>query len=278
MASKYNYEFFNVTFPHEYVAVVEINRPEKLNAFKEIQWLNLQKIFDLLSHDPEVRVVLLTAAGEKAFSSGLDVEAAAAGTLGTSHSDVARQANHMRRHILEFQSCITSIEKCEKPVIALLHGITFGLGIDISLACDIRLCTTTTRFSVKEVDIGLAADIGTLTRLPHAGLPMSWVKEVALTAREFGGEEAGRVGFVSGVYAGKKELVERGMEMARRLAGKSPVAVVGTKELINYSRGRTVEEGLNYTAIWNAGYTQTADMRDAILAGLKKRKVTFAKL
>ncbi|PNS19089.1 Delta(3,5)-Delta(2,4)-dienoyl-CoA isomerase, mitochondrial [Sphaceloma murrayae] len=278
MADKYKHDFFNVSFPHEFVAVVEINRPEKLNAFKEIQWLNLQKIFDALSHDPDVRVVVLTAAGDRAFCSGLDVEAAAAGTLSTAHSDGARQANHMRRHIFEFQACITSIEKCEKPVIALLHGITFGLGIDISLACDIRLCTATTRFSVKEVDIGLAADIGTLTRLPHANVPMSWVKEVCLTAREFGGEEALRVGFVSGVVEGKEGLLKKGMEMARLLAGKSPVAVVGTKELLNYSRDHGVTEGLNYTAVWNAAYTQTADMKDAILAGLKKKKVTFAKL
>ncbi|KAG8625324.1 hypothetical protein KVT40_007075 [Elsinoe batatas] len=278
MADKYKHDFFNITFPHEYVAVVEINRPEKLNAFKEVQWLTLRTIFQTLSHDPSVRAILLTAAGPRAFCSGLDVEAAAAGTLSSRETDGARQANYMRRHIFDFQSCITAIEQCEKPVIVALHGICFGLAIDISLACDIRLASSDARFSVKEVDIGLAADIGTLTRLPHANVPMSWVKDVCLTAREFHSEEALKVGFVSGVYEGKEGVVEAGLEKAKLLATKSPVAVVGTKELLNYSKEHGVADGLNYTAVWNAAYTQTADMKDAILAGLKKKKVTFAKL
>lgn len=93
-------------------------------------------------------------------------------------------------------------------VIAVLHGISFGLALDLSLACDIRLSTTSTRFSVKEVDIGLAADIGTLSRLPKAVGNSSWVKEICLTARIFGGEEAQSVGLVSGVYGDKSEAVQ----------------------------------------------------------------------
>ncbi|KAF2155087.1 ClpP/crotonase [Myriangium duriaei CBS 260.36] len=279
MADKYKHDYFNVTFPHQYVAVVEINRPEKMNAFMEVMWLNLEKIFNTLSYDPEVRAVVFTAAGDKAFSAGLDVQAAASGELsGNSKLDGARTATRLRRHIYEFQRCITAIEKCEKPVICLLHGICYGLALDLCLAADIRLAASTTRFSIKEVDIGLAADIGTLTRLPHAGVPMSWAKEVALTAREFGAEEALRVGLVSGTAGSKEELRQKGVGMAQKIAGKSPVAVVGTKELINYSRGRPVEDGLNYTAAWNAAMVQTQDVTDAITAGLKKKQVTFSKL
>jgi len=277
-AIDYKYDYFNVTFPSEYVAHVEINRPEKMNAFFEQMWLNLSAIFRKLSHDPNVRAVVLTGAGDRAFTAGLDVKAASQGQLSRNSEDPARTAAPLRRHILEFQDCITDIEKCEKPVIAVLHAISFGLALDMSLACDIRLSTKNTKFSVKEVDIGIAADIGTLSRLPHSVGNASWVKDVSLTARIFGSEEALRVGLVSDVYEDKKAAVQAALEKASLIASKSPVATMGTKEIINYSRDRTIQDGLNYTAVWNMGMLQTKDVKDAMLSGLEKRKPTFSKL
>lgn len=245
--SGYDFEYFNVTFPSQYVAQVEINRPQKLNAFIEQMWINIGAIFRRLSHDPEIRVVILTAAGERAFTAGLDVQAAAAdGALSQSKAtaaDGARTATRLRRHIDEFQQDISAIEKCEKPVIAVLHGVSFGLAIDMTCCCDIRICAKDTRFSVREVEIGLAADIGTLSRLPHANVPMSWIKDVCLTARDFGAEEALRVGFVSGVYESKAAALERALELGKLIASKSPVAVQGTKEVLNFSRDHTVADG-----------------------------------
>ncbi|RYN24851.1 hypothetical protein AA0113_g12713 [Alternaria arborescens] len=282
MAEAYQKEFFNVSFPAEYVAHVEINRPEKMNAFKEVMWLNLSAIFRQLSHDPSVRAVILTGAGDRAFTAGLDVTAASeSGPLSSSdvaHQDTARKANAVRRHILEFQSCITDVEKCEKPVIAVLHGISFGLALDMCLACDIRISTTTTKFSVKEVDIGIAADIGTLSRLPHSVGNLSWVKDIAYSARIFGSDEALQHGLVSSVYQDKKEAVGKALELASLIASKSPVAVLGTKEIINYSRDRPISEGLNYTAVWNAAMLQTEDVKGAMLSGLKKTTPKFSKL
>jgi delta(3,5)-delta(2,4)-dienoyl-CoA isomerase len=198
---------------------------------------------------------------------------------GARNSDGARTARTSRTHILDFQECISAIEKCSKPVIAVLHGISYGLAIDMSVSADIRIAASNTRFSVKEVDIGIAADIGTLTRLPKVVGNFSWVKEVALSAREFGAEEALRVGYVSRVVqGGRQEGYEAGLELAKLIASKSPVAVWGTKELLNYSRDSTVEEGLRYTAIWNAAMLQTEDTKAALLSGLKKTKPTFSKL
>ncbi|KAK5112551.1 hypothetical protein LTR85_011243 [Meristemomyces frigidus] len=281
--SDYNYDYFNVTFPAPYVAQVEINRPKKLNAFMEPMWLNIGAIFRRLSHDPDVRVVILTAAGDRAFTAGLDVQAAAEGGIlaqSSSGEDVdgARKATMIRRHIQEFQDEISAIERCEKPVIGVLHGISYGLAIDMTTCCDIRICAKDTRFSVREVEIGLAADIGTLSRLPHANVPMSWVKDVCLTARDFGAEEALRVGFVSGVYETKLAALERALELGRLLASKSPVAVQSTKEVLNYSRDHTVADGLNYIKVWNAAALQTMDVKNAMLAGIQKRKATFSKL
>ncbi|KAK4899515.1 hypothetical protein LTR27_003248 [Elasticomyces elasticus] len=277
----YTYNNFNVTFPSQYVAQVEIDRPKKLNAFFEQMWKDIAKIFRELSHDPEVRVVILTAAGDRAFTAGLDVQAASEnGALAKTGPvlDGARKAVALRRHILEFQDDITEIEKCEKPVIVVLHGVSYGLAIDMTTCCDIRICSADTRFSVREVDIGLAADIGTLTRLPKANVPMSWVKEVALTARDFGAEEALRVGFVSAVYESKAAALGKALDMAKLLASKSPVAVQTTKQMLNYSRDHTVADGLAQIAVLNAAMLQTKDVEDAMLSGLKKRKPTFAKL
>jgi Delta3,5-Delta2,4-dienoyl-CoA isomerase len=244
--SNYNYEHFNISFPSEYVAQVEINRPKKLNAFFEPMWLNLGAIFRQMSHDPEIRCIVITAAGERAFTAGLDVQAASEGgplSKRDDDPDPARKAVALRRHIQEFQDCVSEIERCEKPVIVVMHGIAYGLAIDMSTACDIRICTEDVRFSVREVEIGLAADVGTLTRLPKANVPYSWIKDVAFTARDFGAEEALRVGFVSTVCKNRKEAVERGLELAGMIARKSPVAVQSTKEVLNFSRDHSVADG-----------------------------------
>ncbi|KAF2726228.1 enoyl-CoA hydratase/isomerase family protein [Polychaeton citri CBS 116435] len=275
------YKHFIITFPYEYVAQVEINRPQKLNAFLEVMWVELGAIFRQISTDPNARVVILTGAGDRAFTSGLDVQAASqSGALAEKQtsSDGARTAVQLRRHIQDFQNDITSIEKCEKPVIAVLHGISYGLAIDVTLACDVRICARNTRFSVREVDIGLAADIGTLSRLPAANVPMSWAKDVCLTARDFSAEEALRVGFVSGVYDSKAAALGKALEMGQLIALKSPVAVQTTKEIMNFSRDHSVQDGLNYVANVNMAMLQTQDVKDAMLAGMQKRKPQFSKL
>lgn len=132
---------------------------------------------------------------------------------------------------------------CDKNEPLQMHGISYGAAIDISTCCDIRLCTRDTIFSVREVAIGLAADLGTLSRLPKTGVSMSFIKDVALTARDWDAAEALQVGFVSGVYENKGKALERAMELARTIAEKSPVAVQGTKAVVNYSRDHSIEDG-----------------------------------
>ncbi|OGE50511.1 hypothetical protein PENARI_c016G04661 [Penicillium arizonense] len=279
--AEYNFEYFTVRFPidHQYVAHVEINRPDRLNAFVEAMWLNLAQIFNKLSSDPSVRSIVLSGAGEKAFTAGLDVKAASEGMLSSeTKNDPARKAALLRRHISEFQDCITAVERCEKPVVVALHGFSLGLAIDLATATDVRVCAKDTRFAVKEVDIGLAADIGTLSRLPKVVGNYGWVKEVALTAREFGAEEALRVGFVNAVYDNRQATIAAAFKMASLIAKKSPVAVQGTKEILNYSRDHSVQDGLRYTSVWNSAALQTQDVSAALLSGLKKRTPTFEKL
>ena len=112
-----DFKHFLVTTPAEYVAHVEINRPAKLNAFFEEMWIELGQVFDRLSYDSNIRAIVLSGAGDRAFTAGLDVQAASQGPVGGAsldHLDGARKAAFMRRHVLEFQECLTRIEKCEK--------------------------------------------------------------------------------------------------------------------------------------------------------------------
>jgi delta(3,5)-delta(2,4)-dienoyl-CoA isomerase len=244
-------------------------------------WLEFKTVFDTLSHSPDVRAIILSGAGDRAFTAGLDVEAASqSGILvqASGEADVARKAVQIKRHVEEFQNCVGSVEKCEKPVICVLHGFAFGLALDISTCADIRIASADVKLAVKEVDIGLAADIGTLSRLPKIVGNFGWVKDVALSARVFGAEEAYRVGFVSQVHENKQKAIEAALEMAKLLATKSPVAVQGTKELLNHARDHTLLDSLRYTGVWNSAAIQTSDVERAMLSGLKKRKPTFEKL
>jgi delta(3,5)-delta(2,4)-dienoyl-CoA isomerase len=163
-------------------------------------------------------------------------------------------------------------------VICVMHGFSFGLGLDIACCADIRICSADVKFAVKEVDIGLAADIGTLSRLPKIVGSISWVKDVAFSARVFGAEEALRQGFVSQVLETKGKSLESAMKMADMLATKSPVAVTGTKEFLNHARDHTTADSLRYTGVWNAAAIQTSDVERAMLSGLKKTKPRFEKL
>ncbi|KOS21467.1 Delta(3,5)-Delta(2,4)-dienoyl-CoA isomerase, mitochondrial [Escovopsis weberi] len=284
-----SYEYFVVSSPSPFVAHVEINRPAKINAFSEAVWREFGRVFGQLSGDEDVRAVVLSGRGERGFSAGLDVQDAAghealggqageAGEAGAVGRDAARRAKVLRRNVEEFQGCISAMEKCEKPVIAVLHGVSIGLAIDIACCADVRVCAADTRFAVKEVDIGLAADVGTLARLPKIVGSTSWVKEVCLLARDFDGAEALAAGFVSAVAADKAAALAVALGMAGRMASKSPVAVQGTKELLNHARDHATGDALRYTGVWNSVALQAADFPAAIMSVLRKTRPTFAKL
>ncbi|CAJ0607602.1 unnamed protein product, partial [Cylicocyclus nassatus] len=176
---EYNYELLKVEYVSDCVANVKLNRPRQMNALNQKIWAEIGDVFEKLDADENCRAIVLTGEG-KAFCSGLDLKD---GTLTDLISveqggDVARKARLIRKEILKMQKAFTNIEECCKPVIAAVHGVCFGGGIDIISACDIRHCTQDALFSVKEVDVGLAADVGSLNRLPKICGNESWLKEV----------------------------------------------------------------------------------------------------
>lgn len=180
-------------------------------------------------------------------------------------TDPARRAVLMHDWILEFQKAITQMELCRKPVIAAIHNIAYGLAIDILSAVDIRYAEEEARFSIKEVDAGLAADIGTLQRFPKIVANDSWVRELCFTGREFDSKEALQYGFLSRVVKGGKEgVLKEAIQTAIIMAEKSPVALRNTKHLLLHSRDHSVQEGLEYTAAWNSAGLQSEEIPQAV--------------
>ena len=140
------------------------------------------------------------------------------------------------------------------------------------------VCLRSQQSLTFEQDVGLAADVGSLQRLPKIGVSYSWVKELVYTARVFSGEEALKQGFVSRVFDSKQALLEGGLDLAKEIASKSPVAVQSSKALLDFSRDRPVDDGLRYTASWNAAMVQAEDVKRAMMSGIKKTRPTFEKL
>eukprot|EP00004_Rigifila_ramosa_P014010 TRINITY_DN3148_c0_g1_i4.p1 TRINITY_DN3148_c0_g1~~TRINITY_DN3148_c0_g1_i4.p1 ORF type:complete len:211 (+),score=56.96 TRINITY_DN3148_c0_g1_i4:264-896(+) len=193
--------------------------------------------------------------------------------------DVARKAFRQRTTVLDFQDSFTAIEKCCKPVIAAVHGGCIGGGVDLITACDIRFCTTDAYFVVKEVDIALAADVGTLQRLPKIVGNDSLVRELCYTARKMPSDEALRFGLVSRVVDTRDACIAAAVETASLIASKSPIGIVGTKINLNFSRDHSTASSLDYVATWNMAMLQTEDLPKAAAASLARGEpAAFAKL
>jgi len=178
------------------VAHVQINRPEKINAMNAAFWTEIIDIFQWIDDTDAVRAVVLSGAG-KHFSSGIDLMmlASVANDLG---KDVGRNARLLRRKILELQASFNAVDNCRKPVLAAIQGYCIGGAIDLISACDMRYAAEDAQFSIKEIDIGMAADVGTLQRLPRI-IGDGMLRELAYTGRMFGAEEARSIGLVNRV-------------------------------------------------------------------------------
>ncbi|XP_051534516.1 delta(3,5)-Delta(2,4)-dienoyl-CoA isomerase, mitochondrial isoform X2 [Myxocyprinus asiaticus] len=270
----------SITRPADTITHVEFCRPEKRNAMNKAFWSEMVDCFNQITEDSECRVVVFSGAG-KLFTAGIDLMSMASDILQPEGDDTARISWNVRRTISKYQETFSVMEKCPKPVIVAIHGACIGGGVDLVTACDIRLCTQDAWFQVKEVDIGLAADVGTLQRLPKVIGSRSLVNELALTARKMYADEAKSCGLVSRVFPDKETMMAGAMEMAEEIASRSPVAVQGTKVNLIYSRDHGVPEGLNYMATWNMSMLQTHDLMKSAQAAMEKKspkEITFSKL
>ncbi|KAM6987953.1 delta(3,5)-Delta(2,4)-dienoyl-CoA isomerase, mitochondrial [Tautogolabrus adspersus] len=274
------YTTLAISHPAESITHVELNRPEKRNAMNKAFWREMVTCFNEIAEDPDCRVVVVSGAG-KIFTAGIDLMDMASDVLQPEGDDVSRISWNLRKTITKYQETFSVIERCPKPVVVAVHGACVGGGVDLITACDIRLCTQDAWFQIKEVDIGLAADVGTLQRLPKIIGSRSLVNELALTARRMYADEAKSSGLVSRVFADKETMMAGALEMAGEIAGRSPVAVQGTKINLIYSRDHSVAEGLDYMASWNMSMLQTQDVMKSAQASMEKKSpktIEFSKL
>ena len=255
------------------VATIALNRPDKANAMSEPMWYEIEQAMAWLDTTPEARVGVLTGRG-KYFTAGIDL--ALLMGLGAQIADDCDGRRHekLRRLILKLQDTLSSIERCRKPVLAAVQGACIGGGMDLITACDMRYCSSNAWFTVKEIDVGMTADVGTLQRLPRL-IGEGMARELAYTGRQVDGIEAQRLHLVNRCFESPEALQAGVMEIARSIAAKSPLAIRGCKEMITYGRDHSVADGLNYIATWNAAMLLSKDLFEAGAANMQKRDPVF---
>lgn len=257
----------------DHIATVRLNRPDKANAMNAAMWQDIRTAFTWIDAQPEARVAVLEGEG-KHFTSGIDLQMFMNLLPQIKNDCEARTRENLRRVILDMQDTLTSLERCRKPVLVAIHGACIGGGVDLICCADMRYCSAEATFSIKEIDIGMTADVGTLQRLPKL-VGDGIVRELAYTGRKVDAVEAQRIGLVNRVFDTREALQAGVRELAATIAAKSPLSVRGTKEMLNYSRDHSVADGLNYIATWNAAMLMSNDLTAAMMAGMSKQTPTF---
>jgi enoyl-CoA hydratase len=264
-----------------HTATVWLDRPERRNAFAQEFWVDLPEVMDALGGDDETRVVIIAARGQS-FTVGIDLKSFGPvfmnggvdpGLDPQPTSEVGRR-RAMYRGLKRMQRTFSAISDCPVPVIASIHGHCIGAGIDLITACDIRYASAETTFSVRETKIAMVADVGTIQRLPAIVDP-GRVAEIVYTGRDFGADEAKEMGLISRVLTDGEAAYAAALALAKEIAANSPLAVRGAKAVLAAGEGRSVEENLDYVALWNTAFLHSNDFVEATMAFLEKRPPTF---
>jgi 2,4-dienoyl-CoA reductase (NADPH2) len=257
----------------DHIATIRLNRPDKANAMNLAMWHEIRQAFKWVDATAEARVAILEGEG-KLFTSGIDLQMMMGMGDQILNDCEARTRENLRQVILDLQDTLTSLERCRKPVLAAIHGACIGGGIDLITCADMRYCSADASFSIKEIDIGMTADVGTLQRLPKL-IGEGMARELAYTARKFGADEALHMRLVNRVFESREALQKGVREIAATIAAKSPLSVRGVKEMITYARDHSVADGLNYVATWNAAMLLSNDLQEAMMASMGKRPPAF---
>lgn len=257
----------------DHVAEISLNRPDKSNALNDAMWQEIRQACDWLDATPQARVAILRGAGRN-FCAGIDLAMLAGIQQQIAHADGARSREALRRLILDLQDCLSAIERCRKPVIAAIQGACVGGALDLVSCCDMRYAAGDAVFSIKEIDLGMVADVGTLQRLPRL-IGEGMTRELAYTGRTVGADEAARLGLINSNFGDFSRLTAEVRAIAQTIAAKSPLAIRGTKDVLNYSRDHSIADGLNYVAGWNAAMLLSGDLNECIAAQREKRAPRF---
>jgi enoyl-CoA hydratase len=257
------------------IAHIELNRPNELNSMTAEFWQELPLVVREIDEHAAARVIVISSQG-KHFSAGMDLSVFT-NMAANFKGEPARSAERMRRLVLKLQDSFNALEEARIPVLVAMQGGVIGGAVDMVCACDSRYCTEDAFFTIKETQIGMTADVGTLQRLPRL-MPQGLVKEMAYTGRNMPSDEALSCGFINNVFPDQKSMLNHVMGLAKQIAANSPMAVAGCKEMLNYSRENTTRDSLNYMATWQSGMFQMPDVQEAIQAQKEKRHPKFDEL
>lgn len=269
------YESFTLEI-NDNIAHLQLSRPDALNTMNPAMWKELPEAVRYLNDESAARVIVISSTG-KHFSAGMDLSVFT-GKAPDVDPELGRKHENLRRTVLQLQECLSILEQVRMPVLAAIHGGCIGGAVDMVTAADCRYCTEDAFFSIEETKLGMTADVGTLQRLPKL-ISLGLVRELAYTGRRMYAAEAKDAGLVNSVYPTQQAMLDAVMDIARQIAGHSPLAVTGCKEMINYSRDHSVADSLNYMAVWQSGMFQPqTDMMETFMAKAEKRAPQFDEL
>jgi len=267
-----DYKYFLVSLNAK-VATVSINRPEKSNAFTLDMWKELEQVFSYVSDLPEARVVILRGEG-KNFCAGMDLNVFMGIPALIQADNEEDKRLKLKAFIRGLQNNISAIAKCKVPVIAAIHGACIGGGINIAAACDMIYTCDKAYMSIKEVDLGIVADIGVLQRLPRKMNAMK-VAELAYTGRNISGMEAKEMDLVNDNFATREELDLKVNELAATIAGKSPKVIRGIKKIMQEQSSMSLDNALEHMSEYNSRNLFSDDLAEAMGAYFEKRQPQF---
>ncbi len=262
------YPFFEIEI-HKNVAIIYLNRPEKRNAMDWSFWRDLPFVIEEINSDPSIHAFVIAARG-KSFSTGLDLDNFFSEFKHIVQGELADGREKLYELVLLMQKGINAVYDSKKPSIALIQKHCIGGGLDLISACDIRYTSEDASFSLREAKVGIVADMGSLQRLP-AIIGQGNTRELALTGKDIDAKEALRMGLVTKVLKTDTELLEEGLKVAHEIAENPTIVIRGVKQVLNFGVGKSLEDSLNYVAVWNAGMLDSRDFRNAI-QGFNERK------
>lgn len=256
------------------VAHVKLKGPGKGNAMGPHFWSECPEVFESLDQDDAVRAIIVSG-GDGNFTYGLDLMAMA-GELGPmlAGTPSAKERLALLAQIERMQRAFDVIAGASKPVIAAVTGWCIGGGVDMITACDVRVCSADAKFSVREVKVGMVADLGSLQRLPLI-VGEGHARELALTGKNVDAAHALRIGLVNSVHETAEATLRAAREIAEEIARNSPLVVRGIKGVMNERTRASVEAGLRHVAKHNAAFLPSRDLGEAFAAFAEKRAPKF---
>lgn len=269
------YSCFSVEIA-DHIAHLRLNRPEKANSMIPEFWREFPAAIDRISDEAEARVIVISSEG-KHFTAGMDISVFMSGSLDADATNAHVSAEAFRHKILALQETFNCLERARQPVLAAIQGGAIGAGVDLATACDCRYASEDAFFAVQETAIGMTADVGTFPRLVKI-IPEGWARQMAYTAERLPAAKAKEIGLVNEVFPTADALLAGVMEIARRIAAHSPLAVAGCKRQANYARDHSTAEALEYIALWNAAMLRPDDIKEAFIARGEKRAPKFDEL